>query len=116
MNQKVPSAHSDSLSPEASPFLLLPVAGCIDRIRLNMRKGRACSENRMNVDIGFMRDIEKWRLFFERKRMQLSVFCVLEGSRRERMLKHSSPLLLIKPTSTENSACDNGGDELKISE
>ncbi len=34
INQKVPSAHSDFLSPEASPFLLLPVAGCIDRIRL----------------------------------------------------------------------------------
>ena len=74
-----------------------------------MRKGRACSENRMNVDIGFMRDIEKWRLFFGRRRMQLSVFCALECSRRERMLKHSSPLLLIKPTSTENSACGNGG-------
>jgi len=37
-------------------------------------------------------------------------------SHREQMLKHSSPLLLIKLTSTENSACGNGGDELKISE
>ena len=48
--------------------------------------------------------------------MQLSAFCVLECSRRERMLKRLSPLLLIKPTSTENSACGNGGDEFKISE
>jgi len=32
------------------------------------------------------------------------------------MLKRLSPLLLIKPTSTENSACGNGGDEFKISE
>ena len=48
--------------------------------------------------------------------MQLSAFCVLECSRRERMLKRLSPLLLIKPTSTENSACGNRGDEFKISE
>jgi len=48
--------------------------------------------------------------------MQLSVFCALEGFRRERMLRSLSPLLLIKPTSTENSACGNGEDELKISD
>jgi len=76
-----------------------------------MRKGRACSENRMNVDIGFMRDIEKWRLFFERKRMQLSMFCAQECSRMERMLRRLSPILLIKPTFTGNSACVNGGDD-----
>ena len=70
----------------------------------------------MDVDIGFMRDIEKWRLFFGRRRMQLSVFCVQEGFRRERMLKRLRLLLLIKPTSTENSACGNGGDELNLSE
>jgi len=48
--------------------------------------------------------------------MQLSVFCVLEGFRRGRMLKLLSPLLPIKPKSTENSACGNGGDEFKIFE
>ena len=48
--------------------------------------------------------------------MQLSVFCVQECSRRERMLKRLSPLLLIKLISTENSACGNGGDEFKIFE
>jgi len=48
--------------------------------------------------------------------MQLSVFCAQECSRRERILKRLSPLLLIKPTSTKNSACGNGGDEFKISE
>jgi len=34
----------------------------------------------------------------------------------ERMLRRLSLLLLIKPTSTENSACGNGGDELNPSE
>ena len=48
--------------------------------------------------------------------MQLSVFCVQECSRMERMLRRLSLLLLIKPTSTENSACGNGGDELNPSE
>jgi len=67
----------------------------------------------MNVDIGFMRDIENGddKLLFGRRRMQLSVFCVQECSRRERMLRRLSPLLLIKPTSTENSACGNEGDD-----
>ena len=46
----------------------------------------------------------------------MSVFCALECFRMERILKRLSPLLLIKPTSTKNSACGNGGDELKISE
>ena len=41
--------------------------------------------------------------------MQLSVFCALEGFHRERMLKLLRLLLLIKPTSTENSACGNEG-------
>jgi len=31
------------------------------------------------------------------------------------MLRRLSPLLLIKPTFTEKSACGNGGGELKIS-
>ena len=48
--------------------------------------------------------------------MQLSAFCTLECFHMERMLKHLSPLLLIKPTSTENSACGNGGDKLNLSE
>jgi len=55
MYQKVPSAHSDFLSPEASPFLLLPVAGCIDRIRLQRCAKKSGSENRMDADIVFIR-------------------------------------------------------------
>ena len=47
---------------------------------------------------------------------QLSVFCVLEGFHRGRMLRRLSPLLLIKLTSTEKRACGNGGGELKVSD
>jgi len=48
--------------------------------------------------------------------MRLSVFCVLEGFRKGRMLRRLSPLLLIKLTSTEKSACGNRRDEFKIFE
>ena len=63
----------------------------------------------MNVDIGFMRDIENGDdklLFWEKRRyLQLSVFCALEGSRMERMLKRLSPLLLIKPKFIHRKLC-----------